>query len=381
MTNAMNKEIQVSISETKTKSQKSEWKMVGVKIRTEELPVLNKQLDRLNYITLGDLVKDLISGKLTHVTEDQQVDIMKRNLQTNGQLTGLSGKPYDFYKQIDINDLRRYLNDKYHQHTGNCYLSYFEKYATIFFGPSPDVELFKLKPHKRSWILQAIKRFGDYYFRKYNNREVIQLIKQIIERYDLNKDLDMKDHIYLVSPQFIEEKVKKILEMPGEIGFTARVGLLSGLREQELVYIKEKAICDDGYGCDCEKLHVVNCKNAMTIIAIGWTRGNKKALATILPTNYWKKLRTVPKFDYSDISATHKIMKRDVGIAYIAMRKIHYNVMRFRDTLSVDEAEVLAGRFKSVSARYYVLHDPEKLTDKYNAAWANFGVNIGDLIV
>jgi hypothetical protein len=381
MTNAMNKEIQVSISETKTKSQKSEWKMVGVKIRTEELPVLNKQLDRLNYITLGDLVKDLISGKLTHVTEDQQVDIMKRNLQTNGQLTGLSGKPYDFYKQIDINDLRRYLNDKYHQHTGNCYLSYFEKYATIFFGPSPDVELFKLKPHKRSWILQAIKRFGDYYFRKYNNREVIQLIKQIIERYDLNKDLDMKDHIYLVSPQFIEEKVKKILEMPGEIGFTARVGLLSGLREQELVYIKEKAICDDGYGCDCEKLHVVNCKNAMTIIAIGWTRGNKKALATILPTNYWKKLRTVPKFDYSDISATHKIMERDVGIAYIAMRKIHYNVMRFRDTLSVDEAEVLAGRFKSVSARYYVLHDPEKLTDKYNAAWANFGVNIGDLIV
>jgi deferrochelatase/peroxidase EfeB len=69
-------------------------------------------------------------------------------------------------------------------------------------------------------------------------------------------------------------------------------------------------------------------------------------------------------------------MKRDVGIAYIAMRKIHYNVMRFRDTLSVDEAEVLAGRFKSISARYYVLHDPEKLTEKYVDAWFNFGVNV-----
>ena len=34
-------------------------------------------------------------------------------------------------------------------------------------------------------------------------------------------------------------------------------------------------------------------------------------------------------------------MKRDVvGIAYIAMRKIQYNVMRFKETLSVDEAEV-----------------------------------------
>ena len=114
----------------------------------------------------------------------------------------------------------------------------------------------------------------------------------------------------------------------------------------------------------------------MTIIAIGWTRGNKKALATILPTKYWEKLRNMPKFDYTDIAATHKIMKRDVGIAYIAMRKIHYNVMRFRDTVSLDEAEVLAGRFKSVSARYYVLHDPEKLTDKYVTAWSNFGIDV-----
>ena len=64
-------------------------------------------------------------------------------------------------------------------------------------------------------------------------------------------------------------------------------------------------------------------------------------------------------------------MKRDVGIAYIAMRKIHYNVMRCKDTLSVDEAEVLAGRFSSLSGRHYVLHDPEKLADKYAHAWNN----------
>jgi hypothetical protein len=37
--------------------------------------------------------------------------------------------------------------------------------------------------------------------------------------------------------------------------------------------------------------------------------------------------------------------------------------MRCRDALSVGEAEVLAGRFKSVSARYYVLHDPDMLLD------------------
>jgi hypothetical protein len=68
-------------------------------------------------------------------------------------------------------------------------------------------------------------------------------------------------------------------------------------------------------------------------------------------------------------------MKRDVGIAYVEMRKIHYNVLRFRDTLGVDEAEVLAGKFSSVSGRHYVLHDPEKLAEKYTKAWNNFRIN------
>ena len=72
-------------------------------------------------------------------------------------------------------------------------------------------------------------------------------------------------------------------------------------------------------------------------------------------------------------------MRRDVGIAYIAMRKIHYNVMRFKATLSVDEAEVLAGRFSSISGRHYVLHDPEKLAEKFTNAWNNFGITINQL--
>jgi hypothetical protein len=53
--------------------------------------------------------------------------------------------------------------------------------------------------------------------------------------------------------------------------------------------------------------------------------------------------------------------------------------MRFRETLSVYEAEVLAGRFSSVSGRHYVLHDPEKLAEKYTIAWKNFGITINQL--
>lgn len=69
-------------------------------------------------------------------------------------------------------------------------------------------------------------------------------------------------------------------------------------------------------------------------------------------------------------------MKSDERIAYIAMRKIYDNVIRFKETLSVDETEVLVGRFSSVSGRHYVLHDPEKLGEKYANAWNNFGIII-----
>jgi deferrochelatase/peroxidase EfeB len=67
-------------------------------------------------------------------------------------------------------------------------------------------------------------------------------------------------------------------------------------------------------------------------------------------------------------------LKREAGIAYIVLRKIHYNVIRFKNALALDETEVLAGRFKSVSAGHYVLNDPEKLSGKYISAWQNFGV-------
>lgn len=82
----------------------------------------------------------------------------------------------------------------------------------------------------------------------------------------------------------------------------------------------------------------------MIVISIGRTRGNKKAFAAILPISYWNKLRSLKKFDCYDISAAHRIMKMDVGIPYIAMGKTHFNVMRFKDMLNIDEAEVLAGR-------------------------------------
>jgi hypothetical protein len=42
----------------------------------------------------------------------------------------------------------------------------------------------------------------------------------------------MNDHTYLVTPQFIEEKSKKIAMLAGEIGFCLKTSLIIGLKEQ-----------------------------------------------------------------------------------------------------------------------------------------------------
>ena len=75
-----------------------------------------------------------------------------------------------------------------------------------------------------------MKPFGDYYFWKYNTREVQELVRKIIERYVLDKDLDYKDEIYLVNPNFLQTKINTLLIIPVEIGFTVRMGMFTGTK-------------------------------------------------------------------------------------------------------------------------------------------------------
>ena len=149
----------------------------------------------------------LIGGKLTILTDDEQIQVMKSQIQATGLSTIQIGEKFDFWKQIDDQDLHKWLLGRYHPHTANCYHSYYIRYVDCFFGPKPDVDLLRLANHKRSWILQAIKRFGDYYVNRYGNKDIKFLIARIIERYGLNRGLDQKDRIYLVNPQFVEEKI------------------------------------------------------------------------------------------------------------------------------------------------------------------------------
>ena len=69
-------------SRGKTSYKKYGWKNVAVKIKENDLVLLNRQLGRLGYQTLGDLVKDVLLGKITHVNEENQIEAMKINLQS-----------------------------------------------------------------------------------------------------------------------------------------------------------------------------------------------------------------------------------------------------------------------------------------------------------
>jgi hypothetical protein len=213
---------------------KKNWISVGASIKKDEIDLFNRQLDNLHCKTLKDLCSLLISGKLKRISDDEQMQNMNLQIQASGLISTQVGQKFDFWKHIDEQDLLNWLLGKYHPHTAKCYHSYYNRYVDVFFSPTVDIELFKLAKHKRSWILQSIKRFGDFYTNRYGNKEIKMLITRIIERYDLNRDLDQKDRIYLVSPQFVEEKINTVVKMSGEIGFICKLGLFSGLRESEI---------------------------------------------------------------------------------------------------------------------------------------------------
>ena len=71
-----------------------------------------------------------------------------------------------------------------------------------------------------------------------------------------------------------------------EIELINRFGLLYNLRDK-IIYIQEKEICSNGYGWESASLLTLT----ITIIAIGWTRGNKKILVTIFLL-FTRNLRT-----------------------------------------------------------------------------------------
>jgi intergrase/recombinase len=218
-----------------------------------------------------------------------------------------------------------------------------------------------------------MKKFAQYYKYKTGNPDCEDVVRRMIERYNLNVSLDMKRAIYVVDDQFVANKIQKLMEIQGEVGFILKVGLFSGIREEEIIYSHSKDICPDNAGHKCDKLHVINKPNGMSIITLNWFRGNKQCYFFIMPTYIWKQFRDLSRFTRKEeINSAHNIVKREVGIKFMDLRKLHYNVVR--NTMDPNEADVLAGRTKTVSAQHYALYQLDKMTESYKQAWEKFGI-------
>jgi len=77
----------------------SKWKTIGAKVKESELGIFNKQLQRFGWQTLGDLVKDLMAGKIESMSPDKEIEIMKIQAQSGGLLTSQLGDYSEFYKK------------------------------------------------------------------------------------------------------------------------------------------------------------------------------------------------------------------------------------------------------------------------------------------
>jgi hypothetical protein len=129
---------------------KKNWVSVGASIKKNEIDLFNRQLDNLQGKTLKDLCNLLILGKLKRISDDEQMQNMNLQIQSSGLATTQIGQKFDFWKQIDDQDLLNWLLGKYHPHTAKCYHSYYNIYVDTFFSLNVEIELFKLAKHKRS---------------------------------------------------------------------------------------------------------------------------------------------------------------------------------------------------------------------------------------
>ena len=331
------------------------------------------------YQTVGELMKDFRNGIFPRITEDKQIENLSENSDKSGMKTLLDGQfTSDFYMKANTADMHDYYLNirKYHKNTCRDFISYFKRFRDVFFTNRVD-EIRSATPRVRSRIMDSFRKFGQYYLYKYNNEECIDLVEKIIRRHNLSAGMTEHGKLYIVDDNYIEERVKQLFAVDGEIGTIVKFGMFSGLREDEMVYVYNKPICPDLSGCNCSKLHVIEKPNGVSIVLINWHRGNKKCYFSIIPTNNFKAFKSLDSFAYRPhIRSAHEYMKaktKDDKITFMWLRKAHYNVMC--RSMKPFEANVLAGRAKSVDAKHYAMYELNEMSDKYVEAWNKFDVN------
>jgi hypothetical protein len=78
-----------------------------------------------------------------------------------------------------------------------------------------------------------MRRFGEYYDRRFNNPQLKLLISAIIQRYEHNKKMRIHDRLWHTDDNHLSKMIHLVLTIPGEIGILIKSALYSGLRERK----------------------------------------------------------------------------------------------------------------------------------------------------
>ncbi len=359
-------------SQEKKQKASGDWIIFSARIRREKLNTLNYKLDQEGFKTVGEFINAWIDGNWPKHTNNEQVAKLIQRLREKEITDPLTGEVSPtFYKGIDREDMLRGYLKKYKtpKHARDL-VRYYERFVDIFFS-KPEL-ITSETGHNRAWICDAMRKFGAYYDRKYNNPELRILIEEIIKRYELNKNVRIHDRVWIADEGFIETMIRKVLEIEGDLGTIIRFAFFSGLRGEEMTYAHETPICDILSGCDCDKLHLV-AKGNYVILVLNRIVGQKHAYFTILPLKVWNDYKALVKVGKEERNVTHLMIKNhtDNKVLLKDLRKFHYNIL-CRSEMGDRGAEVLAGRAKSISAKHYLIHELDKLTEQYGKAVSKF---------
>jgi intergrase/recombinase len=322
--------------------------------------------------TFNEFVNAWIKGEYPKFENNKQAEKMLVKLR-EGSFTDATtdGFGHNFYRNVEREDMLKDLLERYiYKKHAKDLVGYFDRYSEIFFT---NPQLIRSESgHKRAWICDAMRRFGEYYDRRFNNPQLKLLISEIIQRYELNKKMRIHDRLWLTDQDHLSKMIHLVLTIPGEIGVLIRFALYTGLRGEEIAYVHKTEICDKLFGCNCSKLHVVEKKKngGCSVIVINRIVGQKHCYFTIVPTGLWLDFRALPNVAYEQRKVAHGLLKSmtDGKVSFMDLRKFHYNVL-CRSELKESGAEVLEGRAKSVSAKHYLLHEIDKMVEQYHDAW------------
>ena len=355
----------------------SKWKSVTVRLKEPELAILNQKLNLHGFENFSQFIHAWINGTYPYKENNQQVERLLKRLRQKDIKDPLTGEfNPNFFRNVNVDEMFTDLSKRYiYKKHAKDLVNYFQRYAEIFFTKP---ELIRDETgHKRAWICDAMRRFGEYYDRKFHNPELKILINEIIQRYEINKKMKIHDRIWVSDENYLDKMIRSVLTIPGDLGIIIKFALFSGLRGEEITYVHGTEICEKIGSCNCKKLHIIEKEIGHSIVILNRIVGQKRSFFTIIPTTLWKNFLQLKKVHYEERKIAHNLLKNHTEgkVSFMDLRKFHYNLL-CRSEMKEIGAEILAGRTKSVSAQHYLLNELDKMVFQYHKAWKEYFINI-----